>query len=268
MGELEPFEQAVPTYDLTDWTTHQLTLELIKERLSDAPAEDRFMTVEIAPGDAYSNIARHIEAPVFDEAFENDAAKMAEIYGPYEAASRFFVSIDREKGMPTGALRVIENSTAGFMTLNDVQGEEFGLDLGHIRSTHHMDDLDKVWDVGTVAVAPEHRDAQGAVSVQLYRAMYVSARDHHIRHLISIIDDRPYRKLKKFLGIPFVPLDGVAPKPYLGSDKSHPVYGYVPEFYPKMRWHMQNKIRGRMARPALERLVNGTEDHKIDFDSR
>lgn len=268
MGELEvSSEKHTPRYDVSQERVDQLTDELLAENASKIDGQYRYVAIEINNTSRYTDVARHIERTVFEEAFNNDAEVMAEEYGPYEDASRFFISIDRtppgkDRAIATGALRIIENSQAGLKTLNDAVNEPFAVSLDEVAARHTIDDLDTVWDVGTVAVLPEYRKGEGPVSVQLYRAMYLSALDHGIEHLVSIIDDRPLQKLVGYLGIPFGPLGNSKPGPYLGSEKSHAVYGHVPEFYKKMSRHMWTP-RGLMAREALKRLVRGSEDTSL-----
>jgi len=83
-----------------------------------------------------------------------------------------------------------------------------------------------------------------------------------IEHLVSIVDDRALRMLKGHLAIPFVSLADSEPGPYLGSDKSHAVYAFVPEFYEKMSQHMDS-VTSRLGKSVLERLVKGSEDESI-----
>ncbi|TFD77708.1 hypothetical protein [Cryobacterium fucosi] len=255
-----------PGYDLSADEVGDLTAELLASLDCDWPAKYRYVGIEIAGDSPFSNIARHIERVVFEESFGNDAAQMTAEYGPYEAGSVFFVSIDRSTEMPSGALRIIGNSPRGFKTLNDARSEPFSIRPADVADQHGIDDPDALWDVGTVAVLPQHRSGAGAVSVQLYRAMYLSALQHGIDHLVSIIDDVPLRKLVGFLGIPFVPLAGSAPGPYLGSPKSQAVYCHVPDFQPRTRRHRWT-VRGFLARKALARLARGSDDDALSLVS-
>ncbi|MDB5160400.1 MAG: hypothetical protein JWO99_663 [Candidatus Saccharibacteria bacterium] len=263
-------------YELAQVTVDILTRRLIEERGGELPSEYRFVCFELPPGDPNGNIARHIERTVFEKYFGNDATEMAREYGPYESSSRFFLSVDRESGKPSGALRIIENSSAGLKTLNDIESGAFPakVDMEFASILHGIDDMNTVWDVGTVAVPPEYQKGSKAASIQMYRAMYQSSVHHHIDHLVSIIDDAPYKKhgstplrdIRDRLGVPFVALDGSEPAPYLGSGKSQAVHGYVPKFYEIMHEYRQNSFIGQVAmRDALRRLVEGTEDDAIVF---
>jgi hypothetical protein len=253
-----------PVYDLDLVGVSHLSLELLSKQAEHVPEKYRFVTLEIDGDDRSANIGRFIERTVFEESFENDADEMEKEYGPYEDASKFFVSFDRSTQMPTGALRVIKHSQNGFKTFNDIQSEPFFVDEESAIHRHSIKDVSKIWDIGTVAVLPEYRKAEGPVSVQLYRAMYLSALHNNIEHFVSVIDDIPLKKLTGYLGIPFIPLADSEPGMYLGSDKSQPVYGYVPEFYEKMNRHRFTP-KGLLARKALNRLVRGSEDDSIVF---
>lgn len=267
--ETRPFVSSQPNYALSNEQVDDLTARLFVDRASETPTNFRYIAIELSGDSEYANIARNIERRVFEVTFpSNNAEMLAETYGPYDQSSRFFVSIDRTTKQATGALRIIENSASGLMTLNDVKGEPFLKSTQEIIQKHKINNLDKVWDVGTVAVLPEHRNGVGSVSVQLYRAMYLSALNHGIDHLVSIIDRRALSKLTKYLAIPFVPLAGAKSGPYLDSQSSQPVYGFIPEFYKKMSRHRERTIRGYLARGALDRLVEGSEDDSLVFDDR
>jgi len=249
-------------YDLSDAEVRALSHQLLEEQASTVPTNYDYLAIEVDSGSKYANLGRYVEGKVFEEAFGNDSEEMTSEYGPYEESSKFFISFDRRTQQPTGVLRVIKNSPSGLKSLNDAANEPFNIDLQKAVDDHHISDLNDVWDVGTIAVLPEYRRGEGPVSVQLYRAMYLSALQNNIEHLVSIIDDKPLKKLTDYLAIPFVPLAGSKPGPYLGSEKSHVVYGHVPEFYHKMSRHMWT-VRGMLARSALKRLVKGSEDESV-----
>jgi len=63
----------------------------------------------------------------------------------------------------------------GLKTINDVRQEPFKVQINDIIQKHNISDMDKVWDIGTVAVHPEYQNGGGSSSVLLYRAMYKSA---------------------------------------------------------------------------------------------
>lgn len=213
------------------------------------------------------NVARTIERRVFERSFGNDAATMASIYGPYEDASGFFLSVDSETRQPVGALRFIDDSMAGSMTFNDLPPDATTTSPEEMMLAHGIGSLDECWDIGTVAVLPEYRTRDNGTAIQLYRAMYVSAKQKEIDHLLAIINKNVYTKMTEYLGIPFVPLAGTRSFAYEGSSENVAVHGYVPDFYPKMSRHSRT-LKGLLARKALRPLVYGKNDDAIMFDTK
>jgi hypothetical protein len=265
-SDSEPQHETQPyRYDLSAEEVAKLTAELLDE--NEPVGDDRFVCYKVEGIDKFANIGRYIEGVVFKDAFNNTAEDMEHEYGPYEEQSEFFVSIDRDSKKATGALRVIKNGPMGLKTLNDITQPPFIASKEDILKAHGIDDLDDCQDVGTVAVLPEHRSAQGGISVQLYRAMYINALEDGADHLISIVDEKPLSKLTDYLGIPFVPLGNLEGGDYLGSEKSQPVYGYIPDFYKKMN-RKRYTLKGAMARKVLKRLVKGSQDSELQFESR
>lgn len=258
-------ESQVPSarYDLSDEVMMRHIAGFLQYQPEEPTAKIECYQVEDA---ALQDVARTVERIVFERSFGNDAAQMQEIYGPYEDASTFFLSIDTATQRPVGALRAIRHSSAGLMTLNTLPAEATRVTAEQIIEQYGMGSQETTWDIGTVAVLPEYRrDGQG-VSVQLYRAMYLAAMQEGIEHLTSIIDERPLETMTKYLGIPFEQIKGTQPFSYEGSAKSVAVHGYVPEFYPKMR-RQSLTIRGVLARKALWPLVFGKNDASIHLDT-
>ena len=256
-------------YDLDDYDMSALVEQLVQER--PPRSDDRIVCYQLEQGSKYENMARTVEREVFEKFFGNDADEMAIEYGPYESQSIFFLSIDQESSTPAGVLRVIANGPAGLKTLNDLEASDDAqvprIAQAEVQAVHGIDDMDSCWDVGTVAVRKAYRASRGeaqATSVQLYRALYTSALDNNINHLISIIDQKPYEKMTNFLGIPFVPMLGSDGFPYLGSEKSFAVYGDVRKFYDTMN-RKRKTIHGLLARRALTPLVRGTRDRAINL---
>ncbi|MDB5177806.1 MAG: hypothetical protein JWO61_189 [Candidatus Saccharibacteria bacterium] len=262
MSSRPPGEYVAGKYDLGEDDLRMLTSKLLHER--PPQSEERFICYRLDGDDEFSDIGRSVEREVFEHSFDNDAEEMAAEYGKYEGASTFFVSIDTESKTATGALRVIGSSEEGFKSLNDLEVSHLGLHPQQVFDHYEIENPNTVWDIGTVAVLPEFRSAAGAISVQLYRAMYVTAMKREVEHFVSIIDQKPLQKLTDYLGIPFESLMDSKPFSYLGSDNSQAVYGYVPEFYKKMN-RKRRTVRGLLARKALNRLVRGSEDDTLQL---
>lgn len=246
---------------------YSLKPEQIKQAITALLAEqppktsDRIVCYRTGTDDL-DNVARTIERQVFEKSFGNDAAVMDDIYGKYEDASDFFLSIDQYTKQPVGALRIIDDSQVESMTLEDLPESAMTKSREQIMADHKIDSLDTCWDIGTVAVLPGYRTKDNGAAIQLYRAMYVDAMKHDVSHILAIINKRVYDKMTDYLGIPFVQLSGTDTFDYEGSDENVAVCGYVPDFYPKMRRHSRT-LKGFLARKALKSLVYGKNDDTI-----
>jgi hypothetical protein len=254
-----------PSYSYHELASAEAARRIVQSPdVLEVPKRHRFVTIETKDGSVEANMARTIERQVFEKFFDNDAERMAAIYGSYEEASRFFLCIDTSKQVPAGALRVIENSPAGLLTLNVAAQPPFNIDMEYARTLHGIENPEQTWDVGTVAVLPEYRKGRRPVSIQLYRAMYLSAMEHNIDHLVSLLDTRVLETIRDKLGVPFQALGGSKPRPFEGSPATQAVYGYVPDFYPTMHEHRTRTLIGNtVLRDPLKRLVEGSEDDAI-----
>ncbi|MDN5275562.1 MAG: hypothetical protein JWN33_211 [Candidatus Saccharibacteria bacterium] len=228
-------ESLVPRYDLSHVEIKSLTNDLLAERSESLVAQSQIVIFEAGSNSAYTNIGRYIERVVFEESFGNDTQEMVREYGPYEAASLFFIAIDTAEAEPVGVIRIIENSPAGLKTLNDVQNPPFSISFDSVVSAHSIDDMDNVWDIGTAAVLPCYRFSdKGSPSLMLYASGIRQANILGIEHVVSLVDDKAYRNMTQNIGIPFQPLADALPASYLGSKLSHAAYGRVDEFIPSI----------------------------------
>lgn len=260
-GRVLGFEGSVSGYELDLASVHDLTKRLLERQ--PLPLDDKYVCFEIDGQDPLSHIGRYVERVRFEKVFGNTASDMAHEYGPYEHASTFFISIDREGEMPAGALRVIHDSPIGLKTINDVAGPPLKLSKGHIMERHSIEVLADCWDIGTVAAMPEYPSA--TASVQVYRAMYLAAKRDDIKHFVSVIDAKALSQLSGYLGIPFQPLADTPPFEYLGSKRSQAVYGYVTELYERAN-DKRATVKDALAQKILGRLFGGTEDHTVIFN--
>jgi hypothetical protein len=255
----DSFPETAPSgYSLELEGARDLTRQLLDRQ--PLKMDDRYVCFEINGNDPLADIGRYVERARFEEVFNNTSNDMQQEYGPYEEASTFFVSVDRDDVAPTGVLRIIRNSPAGLKTLNDVAGPPLLLSEDQIMERHNIETLDNCWDIGTVAALSKY-PSHGA-SIQLYRAMYLAAKRDNIEHFVSVIDMRVLTQLTGDLGIPFQPLADSEPFEYLGSDRSQAVYGYVSELYEEAD-HRRLGLKALFARKILGRLFGGTEDHTI-----
>jgi hypothetical protein len=257
---------AAARYELHGNQAADLSEQLLS--LHPPTARNRFVCYPITGSSPFADLGRTTELRVFEEVFGNDRGLMEREYGPYEHASRFFVVMDTERRQPAGVLRIIGNSSAGLKTLRDVAGEPLRIPREDFQAFHGVEDLDRCWDVGTVAVLAEYRRSASqsrTVSLLLYRAFYLHALRHGIEHAVAIIDGHAHRGLRA-LGVPFVPIHGSGPFAYLDSASSTALYGHVPEFRATMEARYR-RLRIRhplawclLARP-MRQLMRG---HGID----
>lgn len=254
-------------YNLSDNHINTLTGKLIESKSFDC--EERYVLYRVAGTDEYSDIGRHIERKVFEQTFHgNDSDMMHKEYGPYEDASIFFLTVDREKQCPTGVLRIIKSSPAGLKTINDLSSSHLSLKLSaeEIQQYHSIENWESCWDVATLAILPEYRKTAASASLQLYRAMYVTALEEGIDHMVAIIDKNPLLAMTDYLAIPLEPLCGSDYFSYLESQESRAVYGFIPKFDPIINEKLSRVQYDPIAVRALSKIIRGTEDHTLLLD--
>ncbi|RBY90234.1 hypothetical protein DQ244_12260 [Blastococcus sp. TBT05-19] len=215
----------------------------------------RFVCYPVPGTSRFADLGRQVELEVFGDVFGNDLAELVAEYGPYEQASVFLVVMDQRRRRAAGVFRMIENSATGLKTLNDVAGEPLRLPQAQVRAHHGITDLDRVWDVGTLAVRPEYRRSgtrRRNVSLLLYRAFYVYALRAGMEHVVTAIDSHAHRAMLA-LGVPFVPICDSEPFDYIGSPCTA-LYGHLPEFQSKVE---ERSRRLRTRRPLAWFLLAG-----------
>jgi hypothetical protein len=196
---------------------------------------------------------------VFQQFFGIDPAVMSAEYGPYEEHSAFFLVVDREHMQPAGALRVIANSDRGLKSLNDIALPPLSISLEKVIHHHRIEDLDKCWDVGTVAVRKEYRGTANGhlVSTLLYGMLRSEAMRTGMEHFVAILDTHAHRQLVQLIGAPFVPIADSEPFAYLGSVASLAVTLRVDEIVESIEAHMQRMDSALLphVRPLLSRII-------------
>ena len=136
-----------------------VAVDLSEQLLTSHPptSSRRFVCYPLPGTGRFADLGRTIELEVFGDVFGNDRAELEGEYGPYEEASRFFVVMDQRRRRAAGVLRVIENSPVGLKTLRDIAGGPLRIPQAEVLARHGIGDLDRCWDVGTLAVRPEYR---------------------------------------------------------------------------------------------------------------
>jgi len=183
-----------------------------------------------------AELARKVEQDVFYEVFGNTPELLAEEYDQYEAASLFLLVMDHERLVPAGVMRIIRSSPAGFKSIDDIEGGwgRPGADL----LDAFDDDLDPehLWDIATMAVAPEYRGeaTNGLVSLFLYQALAMMAPRGGARWICAILDLVVLDLIQNRVHRPFGRFDGIDPMPYLDSPASLPVIGDLEDHAQRM----------------------------------
>lgn len=187
-----------------------------------------------------SNIARGIEAQVFEQFFGTGPQELANDYLPYEWYSKFFVLFDKEKNVAAGAMRII---TVPNFSEYDIKLKTL-VDLETLQPILYDDALKyhgivetPCWDVGSVAVLPQYRGAatDHYVSTALYGILHRTALRREIKHFVATLDQHAYKQLTEIFHLPFVPIMNSVPFPWMGSPVNHAVYAHVPDMAPELR---------------------------------
>lgn len=244
-------------YALTSAQMHELVKRLMREH--PAPGTGRFAAYRIAGTNPFSNVARSIECEVFRRFFGNSPQDMHLSYGAYEAHSHFLLAVDREAQQPAGTLRVIESSELGLKSLNDVSEDPLRLSLQSVLDYHRIENLDKCWDVGTLAVRKPYRGEDNAhfVGTMLYGLFHAAACAADIEHAVAILDGHAYRQLTEMLAVPFETIAGSAPFEYLGAKGSRAAYLRIRKVVPTVQNHMDrmDTVTRASMRPFLARVI-------------
>jgi hypothetical protein len=169
-------------------------------------------------------VGRVLERKVFLEAFGNTTAQLNQEYGIYESSSIFFCVIDHRRGLVAGVMRMIIPAAGGpgLKSLADLQNV-WGRPATDVLAATGIDlDVTRMWDIATLAVAPEYRTAAsvGLVSLGLYQSFVRTAEAVGVNSLIMILDHIAFRMLRVRAKVPFIAL--VEGRPYLGSVSSIP----------------------------------------------
>jgi hypothetical protein len=208
-----------PRYDLPGEEIRRISARALARH----PGTGRFVSIVVGPGDPLAGVGRTLERQVFEESFGNDAAVMAQEYGPYERQSLFFVVLDRRAGVPAGVGRVIQDDGPRVKTIVDAP-EHIGVGVDEISAFHGLGE-GRVWDFATVAVLPEYRGGRSslAVSSLLYRTFVVAGRRAGARHAVAMLDRVAWRNIR-LVGVPVAQLAGSGPFAYLGSAENRAIH--------------------------------------------
>lgn len=173
-----------------------------------------------------AELVRGVERDVFLEYFDNTAEMLASEYDPYEAASVYLCVIDHRREVAAGGMRLILPSPAGLKTLDDL-GRTWAQSPQDVLTRSGLDlPPRRVWDIATIAVAPDYRGAatDGLISLSLYQGVIQLALERDVRWVLAILDLVVLDLIQNGTGRPFSPFVGIEPMSYLDSPSSLPVW--------------------------------------------
>jgi hypothetical protein len=180
----------------------------------------QFVSVVVGPERPLAGVARAVETRMAGATTSADIDAVAAAHSRYDKKSLFFVVLDRHRGLPAGAARVIDGRGSGVKTIRDAAAH-IGVDTTGILAAHGMTGK-QIWDLATVAVLPEYPEGRSrlAVTSLLYRTFLVAGARNGVKHVVTTLGDDAYRDLL-LLGAPVEPLAGSAP---YGTPRSHALY--------------------------------------------
>jgi hypothetical protein len=190
----------------------------------------------LASTDPAAELGRVVERVVFEEFFDNSPELLAEEYDPYEPASVFLCVVDHRRLVPAGVMRLVVSSPCGFKSLDDVTNV-WGENVENvIASSGSGLDQQRCWDVATFAITEEYRGAatEGLVSLSLYQALVQTARTCDVPWFVAVLDVAVLAAIDERMARPFTRFPGLAPKPYLDSPASVPVYVDLDGYQPRL----------------------------------
>jgi hypothetical protein len=200
-------------YDLDPLEIERISVEFLAKH---PDPTGQFVSVMIGADHPLAGVARAVER----QALGAGVSTMNAEYSRYDDKSSFYVVLDRHRGLPAGAGRVIEGRGSAVKTIHDAN-RRIGIDTTGILAAHGLTGK-QIWDFATVAVLPEYADGRGRLTVTalLYRTFLVAGARAEIKHVVTTLSDDARRDLL-LLGAPVEPLAGA--KPY-GDPAAHPLY--------------------------------------------
>jgi len=201
---------------------------LTAEGRSDTP----FGVYVLDAHDPSSALARQVEQDVFLEFFGNTVEMLDVEYAPYEDASTFLCVIDHQRRTPAGMIRIIRPTPAGFKTLRDLDSIWDIPTPDLVGPTGIGIDPSSLWDLATLAVAAEYRSAasSGLVSMALYQGLNMLGHAHGIRWAVAVMDMVVLDLINSAWQRPFTGIPNAAPRRYLDSPASRPVFCDVVDY--------------------------------------
>lgn len=219
--EAEATPDAGPLVDLPRFEDAELL-----RRIVPVDVDEPFGLYVLEATHPVSAVARNLERRVFADTFGDTEALLSAEYDHYDASSVFLVVVDHLRMVAAGTMRVIVPSPVGWKSLADAR-RHWGLDIdAAVDRTPGALTTDQVWDIATLAVAPEYRGsaARGLVSTALYQGLIMTSSRCGVDFFVATLDSVVLRVLQWQFSQLFAHFDGVPPAPHLGSASSSLVW--------------------------------------------
>jgi hypothetical protein len=194
--------------------------------------ETPFGVYLIDADDPLAELPRSVERQVFLEFFGNTAEMLELEYGPYDHASRFLCVMDHVRRRPAGVIRIIEPGAVGLKSLHDLE-QLWAVDPHElVGPSGARFDPDDVWDLATLAVAPDYRSSAsgGLISMALYQALNMLGARRGVKWAVAVMDLVVLDLINSAWHRPFAGVPGAEPRRYLDSPASVPVFCEVAEY--------------------------------------
>ena len=213
--------------------------------------------------DDRAEIGRAVEREVFYDYFGNSPTLLAEEYDRYDRSSLFICMIDHTRNLPAGVFRLILPSERGFKSFHDLE-KDWGVTGEQILRRADIDpESSLIWDLATLAISRDYRgqSASGLVHLGMLQGLSMLGTRCGISHLVAIIDLVVADLFQATFHRPLVAFPQVAPKHYLGSGSSLPMYLDAEEYRSRLALIDADSYELLFMGAGLEPMVSSPMPH-------
>jgi hypothetical protein len=187
--------------------------------------------------DPAAEVGRTVEREVFFEYFGNTREFLAHEYDPYEAGSVYLLVVDHARLVAAGVLRLIMPTPFGLKTLHDLE-RVWGEDVDDVLERTGLSfDMDRIWDVSTIAVRPDYRGSatDGLISASCLQGVIQVGHSCDVQYFVTTLDMVVLKLVQDLCNRPLSMFRGVEPMRYLDSPASVPLYLDVAGYSNRLR---------------------------------
>jgi|GEM_PF-528271 len=227
--------------------------------LVDPSASEALGLYVFRPDDEGAALPLGIARAVFQETFGAPPGVFDQEYAPYHDASLLICVLDHKRLVPAGMIRLILPSASGLKTLNEIE-EVWGRSAQEVLAGAGLEyDPARLWNLGSLVVAPEYRTApfQGLVTLALVQASSIIGSRCGVPWWVATLHVPVLRMLQWKLHHPFHEFAGLEPRthPRTYQTMGCPVWGDLPAWWARLEAR-DPVLHGIMARgTGLEPMV-------------